>query len=89
MKAEFKAESCFFRALQALMNRTRSEIGVSHGCIRLANWDIVRLAGRVKAGVPVSVHTKHCRTRVRPSSRELIKLRPGTMVAIRWWASPN
>ncbi|PYI88384.1 MAG: murein L,D-transpeptidase [Verrucomicrobia bacterium] len=28
----------------------------SHGCIRLANWDIVRLAGRVKAGVPVSVH---------------------------------
>jgi lipoprotein-anchoring transpeptidase ErfK/SrfK len=30
--------------------------GVSHGCIRLANWDIVRLAERVKAGVPVSVH---------------------------------
>jgi peptidoglycan hydrolase-like protein with peptidoglycan-binding domain len=28
----------------------------SHGCIRLANWDIVRLAGRVKAGVPVEVH---------------------------------
>jgi len=28
----------------------------SHGCIRLANWDIVRLAGRAKAGVPVSVH---------------------------------
>ncbi len=28
----------------------------SHGCIRLANWDVVRLAGRVKAGVPVSVH---------------------------------
>ncbi|HCX30031.1 MAG TPA: murein L,D-transpeptidase, partial [Blastocatellia bacterium] len=28
----------------------------SHGCIRLANWDIVRLAGRVKVGVPVSVH---------------------------------
>jgi lipoprotein-anchoring transpeptidase ErfK/SrfK len=27
----------------------------SHGCIRLANWDIVRLAGRVKAGVPVEV----------------------------------
>ena len=23
---------------------------VSHGCIRLANWDVVRLAGRVKAG---------------------------------------
>jgi lipoprotein-anchoring transpeptidase ErfK/SrfK len=30
--------------------------GVSHGCIRLANWDVVRLAARVKAGVPVSVH---------------------------------
>ncbi|MFL6515982.1 MAG: L,D-transpeptidase [Chthoniobacterales bacterium] len=29
---------------------------VSHGCIRLANWDIIRLAGRVKGGVPVSVH---------------------------------
>ena len=29
---------------------------VSHGCIRLANWDVVRLAGRVKAGVPVSAH---------------------------------
>lgn len=29
---------------------------VSHGCIRLANWDIVRLAGKVKSGVPVSVH---------------------------------
>ena len=29
---------------------------VSHGCIRLANWDVVRLAGRVKTGVPVSVH---------------------------------
>ena len=28
----------------------------SHGCIRLANWDIVRLAGKVKAGVPVSIH---------------------------------
>jgi lipoprotein-anchoring transpeptidase ErfK/SrfK len=28
----------------------------SHGCIRLANWDIVRLAGRVKAGMPVEVH---------------------------------
>lgn len=28
---------------------------VSHGCIRLANWDVVRLAGKVKAGVPVSV----------------------------------
>ena len=29
---------------------------VSHGSIRLANWDVVRLAGRVKPGVPVSVH---------------------------------
>ncbi len=29
---------------------------MSHGCIRLANWDIVRLAARVKAGVPVSIH---------------------------------
>jgi lipoprotein-anchoring transpeptidase ErfK/SrfK len=28
----------------------------SHGCIRLANWDIVRLAGKVKAGVAVSIH---------------------------------
>ena len=27
----------------------------SHGCIRLANWDIVGLAARVKAGVPVEV----------------------------------
>jgi lipoprotein-anchoring transpeptidase ErfK/SrfK len=28
----------------------------SHGCVRLANWDIVRLAGKVKGGVPVSIH---------------------------------
>ena len=28
----------------------------SHGCIRLANWDIVRLAQRIKPGVPVSIH---------------------------------
>lgn len=28
----------------------------SHGCIRLANWDVVRLAGKVKGGVPVSIH---------------------------------
>jgi len=27
----------------------------SHGCVRLANWDIVRLAGLVKGGVPVSI----------------------------------
>ena len=30
--------------------------GASHGCIRLANWDVVRLAQKVKAGVPVSIH---------------------------------
>ena len=29
---------------------------VSHGCIRLANWDVIRLAAKVKTGVPVSVH---------------------------------
>jgi len=29
---------------------------VSHGCVRLANWDVVRLAQKVKAGVPVSIH---------------------------------
>jgi lipoprotein-anchoring transpeptidase ErfK/SrfK len=28
----------------------------SHGCVRLANWDVVRLAGKVKAGVGVSIH---------------------------------
>lgn len=27
----------------------------SHGCIRLANWDIMKLAGMVKPGVPVTV----------------------------------
>ena len=27
----------------------------SHGCIRLANWDVVRLAMKLKAGVPVSI----------------------------------
>lgn len=27
----------------------------SHGCVRLANWDIVRLAGKIKATVPVSI----------------------------------
>lgn len=27
----------------------------SHGCVRLANWDVVRLAAKVKAGVPVSI----------------------------------
>ena len=26
--------------------------GASHGCVRLANWDIVRLAGKVKTGTP-------------------------------------
>jgi lipoprotein-anchoring transpeptidase ErfK/SrfK len=29
---------------------------VSHGCIRLANWDVVRLAERVKFGTAVSIH---------------------------------
>ena len=28
----------------------------SHGCVRLANWDVVRLAGKVKGGVAVSIH---------------------------------
>lgn len=28
----------------------------SHGCVRLANWDIVRLATHVRAGVTVSIH---------------------------------
>lgn len=28
----------------------------SHGCIRLANWDVVRLAQKVKPGVPVSIY---------------------------------
>ncbi len=28
----------------------------SHGCVRLANWDIARLATRVRAGVMVSIH---------------------------------
>ncbi|MHB1080324.1 MAG: L,D-transpeptidase [Prosthecobacter sp.] len=28
----------------------------SHGCVRLANWDIARLATRVRAGVVVSIH---------------------------------
>ena len=29
---------------------------VSHGCIRLANWDVVRLATKIKAGNNVSIH---------------------------------
>ena len=29
---------------------------VSHGCIRLANWDVVRLATKIKAGDNVSIH---------------------------------
>ena len=28
----------------------------SHGCVRLANWDVIRLAGKVKTGVPVEIH---------------------------------
>lgn len=29
---------------------------VSHGCVRLTNWDVVRLAQKIKPGVPVSIH---------------------------------
>ena len=29
---------------------------VSHGCIRLANWDVVRLATKIKAGDNVSIY---------------------------------
>ena len=29
---------------------------VSHGCVRLANWDVVRLAAKIKAGDKVSIH---------------------------------
>ena len=29
---------------------------VSHGCIRLANWDVVRLATKIKTGDNVSIH---------------------------------
>jgi len=29
---------------------------ISHGCVRLANWDAVRLAQKIKPGVPVSIH---------------------------------
>ena len=28
----------------------------SHGCVRLANWDVIRLAVKIKAGVPVAIH---------------------------------
>lgn len=28
----------------------------SHGCVRLANWDVVRVAEKLKAGVPVEIH---------------------------------
>jgi len=28
----------------------------SHGCIRLANWDVVRLATKIKSGDSVSIH---------------------------------
>lgn len=35
-----------------------SSIGhaVSHGCIRLANWDVARLATKIKAGDNISIH---------------------------------
>lgn len=29
---------------------------LSHGCVRLANWDVVRLATKIKAGDNVSIH---------------------------------
>ena len=29
---------------------------VSHGCVRLTNWDVVRLAQKIKASVPVTIH---------------------------------
>ena len=29
---------------------------VSHGCVRLTNWDVVRLATKIKAGDNVSIH---------------------------------
>ena len=29
---------------------------VSHGCVRLANWDVVRLATKIKTGDKVSIH---------------------------------
>ncbi len=29
---------------------------VSHGCVRLANWDVVRLATKIKPGDSVSIH---------------------------------
>lgn len=28
----------------------------SAGCVRLANWDVVRLAAKIRAGVPVEIH---------------------------------
>jgi len=28
----------------------------SHGCIRLTNWDVVRLATKIKSGDSVSIH---------------------------------
>ena len=28
----------------------------SHGCVRLTNWDVFRLAQKIKPGVPVSIH---------------------------------
>lgn len=28
---------------------------VSHGCVRLTNWDVTRLSQKVKAGIPVSI----------------------------------
>ena len=30
----------------------------SHGCVRLANWDVVRLATKIKSGNSVSIHKR-------------------------------
>jgi len=40
------------------LQRIPASIGgaVSHGCIRLANLDVVRLAIKIKAGDNVSIH---------------------------------
>lgn len=47
----------------------------SHGCVRLANWDIVRLAGRVKSGAAVSIQEEPSCLRYRlhdPGAQQLM-----------------
>ena len=43
-----------------LIHGTNKPAGVgmrsSHGCIRLANWDVVRVATKIKSGDSVSIH---------------------------------